>query len=286
MRQLANSDLVARVLQDPLRLLQRIADFQTHARTSSLRSPPTAAALFSPEGPAASAAGLTPVAASFSQSAGGLFASPGPAGSPCFNATPPAPAATGAPFEKAGSSGNGASRKASMRGLEVSDPRQRLSKLTDFLAKKGGLLAGAAGFPCSSGGDSGSSSGDGGAPPSPARAASSSSSSEGGPGTPSRDRLRGALLPTVGRAGAGEVSPPVPAGERLGEVSRLRHANANLEMELHSVKVYADTEAVRRGHLEAKRREREGGVKRERERESARKRGIEREKERERDYHR
>lgn len=128
-----------------------------------------------------------------------------------------------------------------MRGLEVSDPRQRLTKLTDFLAKKGGVAinASAATAPDSAGNHNNNNNGSHGATPlSPTRGTnvSSSSNSSEGPGTPSRDRLRGSLLPTMGTAGAAD-SPPVPQGERLGELSRLRHANANLEMELHSVKV-------------------------------------------------
>jgi len=261
-----------------VKLLQRISDFQTQARTPpsgprpSLPFSPNAATATTPATPTSSSQsgnggnmgggrGLTPSTAGIGQQqpTPGLFASPGPVGSPSFNFSSPTPVAAGAPgnggsnhSSGGGGNGNGSSRKASMRGLEVSDPRQRLTKLTDFLAKKGGVAnssaASGAAAPDSAGhqhhlhdsrnGNSHNSSN--GPPLSPTRGANtstnSSSSSSEGPGTPSRDRLRSSLLPTMGATGAAD-SPPVPQGERLGELSRLRHANANLEMELHSVKV-------------------------------------------------
>jgi len=237
-----------------VKLLQRISNFQTQARAaprSSLPFSPNATSTTTPATPNSSqsgARGLTPSTAGIGQhpTGPGLFASPGPVGSPSFNFSSPAPVAAGAPGSSSHNSGGGggngnSSRKASMRGLEVSDPRQRLTKLTDFLAKKGGVAinASAATAPDSAGNHNNNNNGSHGATPlSPTRGTnvSSSSNSSEGPGTPSRDRLRGSLLPTMGTAGAAD-SPPVPQGERLGELSRLRHANANLEMELHSVKV-------------------------------------------------
>lgn len=248
-----------------MKLLQRISDFQTQARTSTSRPRPslpfsTSNAITAATTPATPTAGsqsgsgnvgggrgLTPSTAGIGQQqpTPGLFASPGPVNSPSFNVSSPTPVAAGAPGASGSNSSGGGhrhatSRKASMRGLEVSDPRQRLTKLTDFLAKKGGVVnsSAASAAPDSAGHRRSISSSSGGPPLSPTRGAhaSSNSSSSEGPGTPSRDRLRGSLLPTMGATSAAD-SPPVPQGERLGELSRLRHANANLEMELHSVKV-------------------------------------------------
>jgi len=224
-KRMVDKALVATVLEDPARLLHRIAAFQqNHA------APPAAAGGGDGVAQTPRAAplpvGLTPLPnASFaSPSAFGSFLSPGVERSALDPASP------------GGDSGAlSSARKASMRGLEVSDPRQRLVRLSDFLRRKAGLPARTS---------------EPSAPSTPSREAAPGTDA-GGAGTPSRNSVRAHVLPT--RDGRSPPPSPPPGNHRGGsggggaEVSRLKHAyselehdKASMEMELHSVKVDCD----------------------------------------------
>jgi hypothetical protein len=220
LKQLIDQSLVTKVLNEPLELLQRISEFQQEQQQLKTTK---------------------------SSSVAGGLSTPTRSSSSSFSS----------------SSASDSSRKASMRGLEVSDPRQRLVRLTDFLRR----LA----YPH-------------GPPPdiqvvmqaAAASAISPTISTSGlrSPHTPSRNTVRSQVLPTSRSGTTPPASPPpqqrgggmsendpdmlmmmrggdntTPSGGGGGdprvEVSRLRNANANLEMELHAVKVDRDVLELR-----------------------------------------
>lgn len=187
-KKLVDSSLIKKVLSDPAKLLERIRAFQNNSISVSCQEMSQM-----PKSPAHF--GLTPTRES---------------------------------IEEASKSDGKSSRKSSMRGLEISDPRQRLARLTDFLYDLGPGASSSNLFPAS---------------PVP-------SGRPRMPGnTPSRTSIRARMLsPTNSQRENVQETEPEPAATfqstaeaaGRGEVAFLRHEHANLEMEIHAVKVDRD----------------------------------------------